>query len=176
MSKIDTQIKALQLKKKKIDYLTYVLDLIKNDTKCLDFKDVQQDVVSQIEPFILKLSESIENDTELAQISKSEIFSKEESDVLKLIASKALNKSVVPPQNPIPPNRQKPTPESQMSNSDKMNFALNNRHLGNKKVQVINEHNVTVLGTVVGLDAPFVVVKTDTGPTIEVPLEKVVLL
>ena len=33
-----------------------------------------------------------------------------------------------------------------------------------------------VNGEVVGLDAPFVVVKTDTGPTISVPLQNVSLL
>jgi len=178
MSNIDAQIKALQLKKKKIDYVSYIADLVKNDTKCIDYKDVQKEVVEKIEPFLLKLMEAIENDTEVSTEAQPTL-SKEELDAVKLVANKILNKTPAPPQGgfnqEIPAAPQKPLPpKNEMSHNDKMNFAMNNRHLGNKRVQVLNDQNAPIFGTVVGLDAPHVVVKTETGPTINVPLEKVV--
>jgi hypothetical protein len=63
-----------------------------------------------------------------------------------------------------------------LSQTDKINFAMDNRHLGNKKVRVFNDQNMDITGTVVGLDAPHVLVKTTAGPTIEVPLERVELI
>lgn len=174
MSNIDAQIKALLLKKKKIDYVSYILDLIKNDTKCIDFKEVQQDVVSQIEPFLKSLSESIETDAPIK--SESTVLTPQQIEALKLVADKVISK----PSNQVTPSQNnqaftsEPKPKKEENFADKMTFALNNRHLGNKRVQVLNDKNAQIFGTVVGLDAPFVIVKTDTGPTINVPLEKVV--
>jgi hypothetical protein len=179
MSNIDQQIKALQLKKKKIDYISYIADLIKQDTKCIDFKDVQKEVIEKIEPFLLQLMESIEKDT--AVVNAEVIpFSKEEEQILKTIAARAIQKAPattpssgynqeIPP--PVPPKRSE---SSQLANADKMNFAINNRHLANKRVQVMNDQNAQIFGTVVGLDAPHVLVKTETGPTIQVPIQKIV--
>lgn len=182
MSKIQEQIKALQLKQKKIEYLSYLADLIKNDTKCVDFKDVQEEIVAKIEPVLLDLMTSIELDSPLKKESKLE-FTEQEIVTLKAVADKILNKPTQPqvpqaPQN-SPYSKEEPQTQTQqkkqeLSNNDKMAFALNNRHLANKKVQVLNDQNAQIFGSVVGLDAPFVVVKTETGPTIQVPLEKVV--
>ena len=180
MRKIDDQIKALLLKKQKIDYVGYVLDLIKNDTKCVDFKEVQKDIVSQIEPFLNSLTDAIEKDSDV----KSPLqFEDKEIEVLKTVVksiisrpAKSAESTVAEPQTPVraynEESPQKPPPEQ--NPSDKMNFAMNNRHLANARIQVINDEKVQIYGTVVGLDAPHVVVKTETGPTIKVPLEKVV--
>jgi hypothetical protein len=177
MSSIDAQIKALLLKKKKIDYVSYIADLVKNDTKCVDFKDVKKEIIEKIEPFLLQLMESIEKDTEL-KTSKSDGLSAEEVSTLKAVAARVKSQPTAPaptqpnqPQAPAP----KPAHRSDMSPNEKMNFALTNRHLANKKVQVIGDAGVKILGTIVGLDAPNVIVQTDTGPTIEVELSKVVL-
>jgi len=181
MSKIDAQIKALQLKKKKIDYVSYVADLIKNDTHCVDFKDVQKEIVDKIEPYLLKLIEAIESDSEVSTDAQPAL-SKEQLEAVMLVANKVLNKSQnSTPSAPIQdggytPEQTLKKGKQEMNHNDKMNFAMNNRHLANKKVQVINDQNVQITGSVVGLDAPYVVVKTDSGPTINVPLEKVVLL
>lgn len=183
MSNIDAQIKALQMKKKKIDYVSYVADLIKNDTKCIDFKEVQTEVVSKIEPFLIELMTAIETDSEV-KLSESKSLEQKEIDVLKAVAQKILTKpTVVDTQTPVKPNGafnqetapQKPPPP-EANPHDKMNFAMNNRHLANRRVQVLNDQNATIIGNVVGLDAPHVLVKTETGPTIKVPLEKVVPL
>lgn len=178
MSNIDNQIKALMLKKKKIDYVSYVADLVKNDTKCVDFKDVQKEIVEKIEPFLLQLMEAIEKDSALATAETAETFTKNEANILKVLAARAATKPL-PPAPPVnnggfTPEVPPPPAQSTSSVKDKMNFAMSNRHLGNKRVQVLNDQNAQIFGTVVGLDAPFVLVKTDTGPTINVPLEKIV--
>lgn len=173
------------LKKKKIDYINYIADLVQNDTKCVDFSDVKDDIVTAILPFLIELSESIEKDSAIKSKNKEQ-FTDEEISVLKTVALKLLTK---PPEQPKPVQSVQNEPFSEpqkvvqqeakkkaqeMSNNDKMNFAMNHRHLANKRVQVINDQNVQIFGNVVGLDAPYILVKTETGPTIQVPLEKVV--
>jgi hypothetical protein len=181
MSKIDDLIKNLQTKKKKIDYLSYIADTLKNDTKCIDYKEVKAEVLSKLEPLILELMERIENDIPEAVESKTSSpspFSQAEADALKLMATKILNKGTQFTQEgstPQPQVQPKERKASVVPVPDKMNFAMDNRHLANRKVSVMNDQNVQIEGTVVGLDAPDVVVKTTSGPTIKVPLEKVVL-
>lgn len=182
MSKIDQQIKALMLKKSKIDYIKYIEDLLVNDKNCIDFKDVKDEVLKEILPHLEKVAESIETDTPVKKESNPlESFSPEQLKALvelsdRYIATKNA-KPEAPKQNnqPYQPDTQQPTPakRQELSNNDKMNFAMNHRHLANKRVQVMNDKNVEIQGLVVGLDAPYVQVKTDTGPTINVPIEKI---
>lgn len=183
MSKIQEQIKALQLKQKKIEYVSYIADLIKNDTKCVDFKEVQAEIVAKMEPFLLDLMTEIETDTPVKKTKESDTFTEEQIITLKAIADKINSKPAQPAQaqpqgsSNGPYNQEQapaPVPASSLSNQDKMSFALANRHLADKRVEVMNDKNVKIFGKVVGLDAPFVVVKTETGPTINVPLERVV--
>lgn len=182
MSKIDDLIKALQNKKKKIDYLSYIADTLKNDTKCIDFKDVKTEVLAKLEPMILELMERIENDlpepSAEAKAASTGPFSPAEADALKLMATKILNRGT-DGVTAAPAQEQPATPRPERKAGppvqDKMNFAMNNRHLANQKVSVMNDKNVQIEGTVVGLDAPNVIVKTTSGPTILVPVEQVVL-
>lgn len=183
MSKIETMIKELQEKKLKIDYISYVADLIKNDTKCVDFKSVQKEMVSQIEPLLVALMDSVESDTkvELSSDVKAS-FEQEEVQILKRLVNQIQQKATTPntPASQTQPVAGVNTPSAPtkpvLSNQDKMNFAMTHRNLGNKRVQVLSPESDKIHGLVVGLDAPFVIVKTDTGPTIEVPLEKIVPL
>lgn len=177
MSNIDTQIAALLLKKKKIDYISYIADLVKNDTKCLDFKDIQEEIVSKIEPFLLDLMTSIETGSDVKpKITEQTIsgISQQDMDTLKLVIDAANKKIKNPSETRSKVLPQKMPVNDTMSPNDKMNFAMSNRHLANKRVKVMNDQNVDIYGLVVGLDAPHVIVKTETGPTIQVPLEKVV--
>lgn len=175
MSSIDAQIKALQLKKKKIDYIAYIVDLLKNDTKCIDFKDVKKEVVSQIEPFLKDLVSAIETDSEVKKAEGSSIpgLTPEQAKALVQVADRVLNKPEVAAVDALKQAAPKPQ-EVEMSPGDKISFAMDNRHLSNQRVQVINDTNAQIYGTVVGLDAPNIIVKTETGPTIKVPLNKVV--
>lgn len=173
MSKIDTLIQELQLKKKKIDYLTYVLDLVQNDQKCIDFVEVQEDVFGKLKPILLKMQEDIENNVETTMDS---LFSKDQVEALKLLAEKVKTKQnapVKPAQVNKIHNDDAPVNKNLVPQQDKMNFAMDNRHLANKNVTVINNENLDVTGKVVGLEAPYVIVKTKQGPTIKVPLENI---
>lgn len=179
MSKIDKLIQELQLKKKKIDYLKYIKDMLTGDQKCIDYVEVQEEVLSKLTPLIDKLAEAIEDGVE----STSTVISKEEMDSIKLLLQKVKQKESAPVkiQTGSPSNAGGTPPAAKskktiMTDSDKINFAMDNRHLGNKKVKVLNDQNMDITGTVVGLDAPFVIVKTNSGPTIEVPLEKVEMI
>lgn len=182
MSKIANLIKDLQVKQKKIDYLSYIADLLKNDKHCSDFFEVKEEVLGMVDPLLLKLMNSVENDLPTDLIDD---FAPDEKQALKEVAKVAAQRlksgttaSVSQPVNTpfaSEASLQKPqVPKKQpISIPDKMQFAMENRHLGNKRVQVENDKNVDIKGEVVGLDSPFVLVKTDSGPTIEVPLGKI---
>ncbi len=179
---IEAKIQELMLKKKKIDYLKYVEDLIRNDTKCIDYKSVKDDVVSTITPHIMKLIQSIENDTEVKYADNQE-FSPEQFKALVFLADRvnapkptpsAVQVNETPAPSAYQPEQPIAAPKKDLlSHNDKMNFAMNNRHLADKRVQVLNDANTPIYGKVVGLDAPHIIVKTEAGPTINVPVEKV---
>lgn len=176
MSKIDKLIQELQLKKKKIDYLTYIKELLTGDQHCVDFVEVQEEVLGKLTPLIDKLSESIESDVEM---NTETLFSKETVETLKLLAEKVKQRKEAPPA-PADPMTKVDNPQPQkkpaVAHQDKLAFAIDNRHLSAKNVRVLNDRNMDVTGTVVGLDAPHVIVKTSQGPTIQVPLDKIELV
>lgn len=169
MSKIAEQIKQLREQEKrleretrKVEFLNHILDSAK-DYQHKAFSDVKEDVVGMLAQFVKKSIEAIETGTEL-QLSLPTI---------NIVAQSP----VAPPQPQVaaPVQTQPKKPEDQISPNEKLNFALDNRHLAGKKVSVINDMNIDISGEVVGLDAPFVLVKTATGPVIKVPLMHVSL-
>ncbi len=181
MSKIDDQIKTLQLRKKKIQFLKHIL----SSTKSYRDKDLDQkaskEVIASLSKFVDDQISIIESGKEVIQL-KGE-FSEKELNALRTVASKVLQKGVTTGRQsgsvqnesnpPKPPGPQKRT--ETVDTPDKLSFALENRHLAGKRVTIANDQNMTVIGEVVGLDAPNVIVKTDTGPTIQVPLGNVSL-
>lgn len=184
MSKIDTLIKELQEKKKKIDYLDYIIDLVSNDQKCIDFIEVQEEVISKLTPLLSDLKKQIE-DGILDPSESSNQLSSDELNTLKVLANKVKSKMSQPETS----NKSKNSPYSSeseddvrpdsgkssiMSNQDKLNFAINNRHLANKKVNV-RDGTKNIEGVVVGLDAPDVIVRTEAGPCIKVPVNRIEL-
>jgi uncharacterized membrane protein len=172
MSKIETLIKELEFKKKKIEFINTILESVKEYEDVED--EVKADILVIMEEFVAKVVDSIENDAGVESDKKSE-FSKEEVDALRAVAQRLKNKPVqeTASQPPAPKKPQR-TP---VDNNDKLAFAMENRRLADKKVKVINtENDVSFIGTVVGLDAPFVVVQPKDGPAVKVPLEDVVPL
>jgi len=166
MSKIAEQIAQLKKKEKQVELLNHILESTKKyDHK--DFKEVKDEVVALLEKFVTKTIEAIESGV---NPTTSEV------PVLNIApqvpkAAEQPNAQTAAPSKPQS-NSQKPT---EMSPNEKLNFAMDNRHLAGKKVSVMNDKNIDIKGSVVGLDAPYVLVKTDTGPTIKVPLERVSL-
>lgn len=177
MSKLKEQIEKLQFKQKQVDYLNYVKDLVINDTKCIDYSDVKDSIQQKLIPMLTQLTIELAEDELPKPIEAitvtSTTFTLDETNVLKSLVAKVNNK--VPQLNQPNPALANPGVKTAPSVADQMSFAMANRHLANKKVQVINDANVTLTGIVVGLDAPNVVIQTDTGPKILVPIERVVL-
>lgn len=155
LQKLREQEKQLQLEKKKIEFLTHILSSSK-DYNHPDFSEIKESVISMLSLFIDKAIGSIESGTELSFENKKEII-ENKSEPIKQESSK----NNVDRADPM------------ISAHEKASFALDNRHLAGKVVSIENDKNLVVKGTVVGLDAPFVLVKTETGPIIKVPLNKV---
>jgi hypothetical protein len=177
MSKIDQLIQDLQLKKKKIDYIEYIKDLLKGDQKCIDFVEIQEEVLAKVIPLLESISKEIEDGiTPKIESQNNTQLSQDDVNTLKLVIEKAKGKMIESntPSSPSPYDKKsQDLKKSVLSNSDKLNFAMNNRHLANKRVVVINKQGKEVSGEVVGLDAPYVVVRTSQGPVIQAELENV---
>lgn len=157
MSKIDDLIKDLEFKKKKIEFLNIILESSKEYEFVED--DVKTDIIKELEHFITTTANKIENN-----------------------ASSNVSKSVKEPDAPQskqteeePKNQPKTEDQREYSVSEKVSFSLQHRDLNSRRVQVMNDENVDIFGKVVGLDAPNVVVETETGPVIKVPINKIVL-
>lgn len=198
MSKIQDQIRELQVKQKKIDYVSYISDLLKNDKHCIDFKDVKEEILNKIDPFLVTLIEEIENGgatQKVANPTATGPLTADETQIARALIAQAASRiagtpAAAAPQRPArksnsgpfatadgsaPPTGATGQKAGGLGTHDKMAFAMDNRHLGGKRVQVMNDKNIDLRGEVVGLDAPMVLVKTDEGPTIEVPLERIAL-
>lgn len=179
MSKIDALIQQLQEKKKKLDYLAYVKDLLSGDQKCVDYIEVQEEVLTKLIPLIDKLALEIEDSVEgpSKPVSVGDLGQEDLSN-LKMLAEKLkAGKSKIQDTHETPKVPHKKEKKDHLPNQDKMSFAMDNRHLANKKVRVMapDSEQIVTTGTVVGLDAPNVIVKTVEGPTIDVPLNKILL-
>lgn len=164
MSKIDEQIKKLREQEKrleqeklKVEFLTHILGSVQGYNEA-GFSSVKAEVVELLEPFITKSIEAIETGNTLEIVLKSSKVG--ESPAIPVVVNPAESISKKKTEEPVGAN-------------EKLSFALANRHLGGKMVSVINDKNISIKGKVVGLDSPYVLVQTDTGPTIKVPLEKV---
>lgn len=160
MSAIDEKIKKLreqerqlELEKRKVEFLQHILASAKK-YEHKDFEEVKNDVILLLIDFVENAVKSIENGAPV-QVAQAPIPVVQKTiDVAQSV---------------------QPAKEADLSPNEKLNFALEHRHLANKKVSIANDQNIVISGLVVGLDAPHVIVKTDTGPTIKVPLNKVSL-
>lgn len=193
MSKIDTQIKELQTKKCKIDYLLYIKSLLTDDKSCVDYIEVKEEVLKLVIPQLDALVKSIEDDVTI-DLENPVKFSSEETEVLKTVAAKVLSKGPIPSnptpmpssgtpvkkaEYPAPPKRNDPfsnvennAQTQEWDINAKMSFAMDNRHLANKKVRT----NDSQEGVIVGLDAPNVIVQLNSGTRVKYLLQNVTQL
>lgn len=181
MSKIDDLMKQLQEKKTVIEAYNLIADSLGETLKDEKFEGIREDVSGKVAEFLIREIESVEEGAVQATPSQGttpgniEGLSQEQLQALVQVADKVMNKTAAPQNNPFgsgggpvqPRKRPAPAPSQ-----DKVKFALQNRHLENKEVTVTTESGV-VNGTVRGLDAPFVVVQTETGQTIDAPLDSI---
>lgn len=160
--KLKEQEKRLERETRKVEFLTHILDSAK-DYEHAAFQDVKADVVSMLDQFVKKSIEAIEAGT----VINITVGGATEPQP---VAAKV---ETTPGAPETPKEQPKATPQPYENPQAKLSFALEHRHLSGKAVSVINDMNLDVTGTVVGLDAPFVLVKTKTGPVIKVPVEKI---
>lgn len=168
MSKIEDQIRKLRdeearLKRqiRKVEFLNHILASAK-EYEHQDFVDVKQDVVQLLSDFVTKTVGAIEAG----------------SEVTVSVGAPTILIAPTQPQVPVQPQvaKQVQSPTIELSPAQKLDFAMQHRELGGKRVAVENDKNLDIKGEVVGLDAPFVVVAVKGGPTIKVPREKIILL
>lgn len=177
MSKINDQIKDLQIKLKRIEFLNHILDSAKK-YEDKDFFEVKEEVISLLEGFVTSTIEGIESSSEtLSKTTLKGEFSADDLNIVRSMVNRVKHKKQVTPDVNTPYEKPStPVKKDLIDPNDKLTFALENRHLANKKVSIANDKGLTVTGEVVGLDAPNVIVRTDTGPTIQVPIGNVSLI
>lgn len=173
MSKIEERLKALKEQEErlrreefKVQFLQHILDETKGN-KLPQFKTVKDDILSLLQTFIDKAIEAIETESTLVVKTSAEV--KPVEPVLKKREPVSNDTEEKKPQRPVQP--------TEANTNDKLSFAMDNCHLSGQKVKVHNPENpeLPYTGEVVGLDAPHVVIRTDNGPVIKVPLDKVIV-
>ncbi len=196
MTLLEQQLAELQAKKNRVDEFKILIAKI---TDSPNTTTVSKEVIEFIEKRITAIesgSDVLGIDTPVATLS----FTDDEVGVLKQMANKILTNKVSPPvpiQNPeikdrtthasgafgdeeteeLPPKRPNPKqptqPPKRAANQDKISFAMAHRHLAEKRCTVVTATGNKVGGKIVGMDAPYLVVQTDTGHAINVPPEEV---
>lgn len=178
MSKLDNQIKELQARKSKVECLVTVKKQVFEAVK--EYKAIGTEVRELVDSFIDAQVDIIENGETPSLLSDNE-FSKGELEVLHQLILRAtpkvakgmIDNSLKNPESFTPIEKDNSTPvKPTAAVPDKIQFALANKHLDNKQVKV-DVNGVQVIGVVVGLDAPHVIVKTATGQTVQVTLDKI---
>lgn len=181
MNKLDKQIKELQLKKKKIElYNTIKSFVMKNKDKektTKEINDVKTEIQKEVSKFIDSQISNIENNTDIKVVDNkiNSIFCDSEIKILKNVAKRIFNKEkpVITKEtnSPVTPNYTKP--QTGVSDvQDKFKFAMANRHLDSKKV-IVTTVTGPMPGIVVGLDAPHIIVKTQSGATIKAAINNI---
>lgn len=144
MSLIDEQIKKLTLVKKKIEFAQKLKDPKNLGKWVSDYPEIKEDMMKILSKFSDKLVASLEKNYSLPSLDGQETL-------------KHVPKNV--PKKPQKQNKELPK-------QDKITFALENRRLADQKVNVRTEQGV-FKGKVIGLDAPFVIVRLDSGATVQ---------
>lgn len=176
MSKIDEKIKELIRKKNKVELYWHILESL-SGYEHEQFQEVKEEVLAEVKAFVDAQIDLIEDgkDKDRNLVKESDVeFTVEEIKVLKQTVRKLMTPKDQTIQDPYanqgnPPVQpvQKPKTDNRQ---DKISFALANRGLANKRVKC-QTPNGEVLGNVVGIDAPHIIVKTDTGHTAPFDLE-----
>lgn len=185
MSKLEAQLKQLELKMKKVSFLHHILKSVEEyDEK--EWAEVKEEVVGLVQAFVEDTVDSIENGTNPKQGSEVPAWTKiteEDLLVLKKLSEGMKNrKAATKLANDESFTKDSAEPASKPKNDvlgphEMMNFAMEHRHLSGKKVRAASpEAGTTADGTVVGVVPPFILVQTDKGPKIKVKPENISLI
>lgn len=195
MSLLDQQLKELQVKKFKILYFQQILELLTLSPSNLVGseqveKPAQEEAIKELTDFITTRISSIENgepEKELKPFPQGGFYTKPQLDMLLELANRALErtKPLQPPKNDnstfgsdeeefVSAKQVNSKKKPVRSGHDVLAFAMQYRHLDQKTCSVTTK-NGEVAGKIVGTEAPFLVVQTETGHTIKVPPESVIV-
>lgn len=153
IAQLQAQQAHLEREKRKIAFLNHILQSVK-EYHDAEFQDVHSDVLALVSDFVTNT---------IANIETAEEPKKASSGTSDSSATE-----------PVPAPRTEPAPRKApaVGPAEMMAFALEYRHLSGKSVVVTPPAgHEPIKGSVVGLEAPFVLVKTEAGPTIKVPVE-----
>ncbi len=165
MGKLDDQLKDLQRKRLKANFLKKLKSVVGN-TAAEDFREVEKEVKDQVFAYfdaqvdMIEAGEQVDAEEETSKVLQ--FFSPEQVAILGTLADRAMGKAEVrlveqPGQLPQPP--QKPAVVQ-----DKIRFALEHRHLGGKQVKLSDGST----GVVTGIDAPHIIVSLTNGRYVNV--------
>jgi hypothetical protein len=169
MSLLDEQLKELQTRKLRVEYFKFLKSKI-GDVAKDSFKEVEKEIKDLLFSYI----DNQINQIELGKIDNPAIneLSTEDIAILKVFIEKIKNttaqdqvpkKAEIAPIAPIAPQNAPTT-----SKPDKISFALKHRALGGKTVEILSRNRER--GTVVGIDAPNIVVQLLSGSVIQADL------
>lgn len=170
MSKIDLQIKELQKKKTKIEAYDLISKKIKELLKDSKFKDVVSEVHSELSEFLNIKSQEVENGETMEKKAQFSKFDSEDEKIMKMMIESFRKK--VAKINIETPSKKQSRKESIQNTQDKITFSLQHRHLEGKKATAYIDGR-EINGTITGLDAPNLILKTPTGKFVEASIDEV---
>jgi hypothetical protein len=156
-SKLEQQLTRLNKLKEKVCCYLAIKEILaerQKDTKNPELAEIATEVSNELTTFIDRMIQKLEDGEDLDQTDTT-------------LIQKIVGPNLV--QNP--PDLEENSIKK-LDKKDKMQFAIANRHLDGKEV-IISTKNGEVLGTVVGLDAPNVIVETVTGFRATIALDKI---
>lgn len=178
MSRLDEQLKELQTKKLKAEFLKLLKNKV-GDVTNDKFKSVEKEIKDQVFAFLDARVDMIESGEIKQESELKGLFSSDEVEVLKLLAQRAASKQnkVSQPkeikENPYKTTGVEAAPEitAELTPAEKIKFAQELRHLDAKEIKMKDGSS----GTVVGLDAPHVIVQLYNGVSVRVKPEDVIV-
>lgn len=171
MSAIEDKIKLLQRTLATMARLREILSYVEKLPEVEGHEGISSETSTLFKEFVDQQITRLEGGggLKLQEPGSASVFSDDEVKILRSLIER------VKAQNSQPPTTQHPPKLVQADRQDKIHFSMQNRHLENKRVEVSTKDG-KVKGKVVGLDAPHVIVQTDTGYTVPVELEQVTVV
>jgi len=178
MSKLDDLLKDAQSKKLKSEFLQFMKKKI-GDVTDIRFKSVEKEIKDQIFAFFDAQIDMIESGEISCKEEVENLFQEKEVVVLKKMAERLANREETEKAPEEPGNVVKTRPvgiefpsAENMPKQDKIAFAVAHRGWGGKEVRF--HSNPTATGTVIGINAPYIIVKLKTGATIKTTPEDLI--
>lgn len=171
MSRIDDHIKELQLQKKKIKYLNYLVDQVEKSTIKKGFEEFKDTLGKEFLELINVKITSIENGEEVHSSFNSDNLTAKEIDFVRTLIKRTQQKKQISKQEQKESKKPLLSEVPKLQNEDTMDplsFSLKYKYLYGKLVQLDSGAHGKVVGAVV----PNIIVKLDDGRTANIKPNK----